>query len=1449
MQDNPAFNRLFEGLIQAESGGRHYGDDGNLLTSPVGAQGITQVMPDTAQNPGYGVRPIQDDSEEEYRRFGREYLGALVHAYDGDVRLALAAYNAGSGNVNRAVNEARARGGDFTEYLPMPEETVPYVEKILEHAQANGGLEAEVSGDVDQEQVEAVVDQIPEEGAEVELTEETLNDVVEVAGEEGSGVGGLEVEVEAEEPQELDVDTAYNSVLYDEQGNPQMVQDPDTGEQFLAFPRPKENIEWQELRTDPAWIDASMLVYEMYYNRPPFAEDFESDEEIADWGLNFMNRMNLQIPTLVKLSYDVHNHGTLEQKMALAYLMEQQDQINFSWAGVGRGLKAFATDPTNYLSLTAAVPGLVAKQAATVAAKQTLTQAIKASLLSRTSALLGVEGAAWAGAFDYMTQTVSMEVGLQEDRNYWQTGASMMAGAALASGVGTAIDLIGRRRLVRGFRGKADDADTPDSPAVPPKKTDDEVAPERITPTPQKGRRPEDDVIPEGKPLSQRQLDDMGVPITEVQSALRSTPRNINDAMQYAKVFAKGVRRVPRNQMTLVAEGIRRLNLGPDAMADIQLGVREAAFQLNMRRADLIQKRRDLKVSSRDYKKVQSELDEVEELVVPLNMMDEAFGSMAGSTLRQRRGFGPSRITPESVKREFPNKTQQEAEEIWQAAWRKWEADNAAQKVRDEINPQIDKAAKDGDFDKVVDLYARREGLIDDLYEELPDAAKPVKQILETGRVKEKWINNLFRRLSEVTIANVFGVKTLVINLIPTMVKTLVRPAIHSILKDPFKRAHYVEMAANYGAMASGTRAAMRQGWMALKYESLIISRDHVRFLDADLANTARVRKLGSKNPITAILGAAPGAMRAPLRAMAATDDFLATMAHNGYVAGRVTSEAYAEAMASGMNHAAAKKFAKEAVEKALESKATYREVDERMNIILKKGINMGLRGNDLKTWAYKNAKKDIGHMKKYKDEDVRSYLQDIMFKADFEPDPNSNWYDNSIENIGKGLEKVFNAAPALKYFTGQLFFRTPIRAVEEGFRLTPGLQLLYPRYLSDLMGKNGTRAQTRAIGEHMMSLAIAGFALEIYARGQLNGAGLHNYRQRMLQQDSPEADPYTIEFESGSTWTFRMFDPYATPLKVISTAFEQWDNLAMREAQGENIGRKEWQKVSDYFTSTMLAVALAIKDANLWQGASQTIDLMSALGEESPSDAHGRSPFIKYIGERIRWTLPATVHHVWKAQNPSMSDPATRAQVLIQQTGPLGAATNQISKDILKRGNFITVPRAYDYMGFEKEITDINALFSYLSVATVEEREKGHPEAKLRVMSELKELGERTKGQFTAPYKHRLTGDLDLRMIETGDGDKTLYDVWNENFRSLEPWNEIIQILEAPLPEGTQSNRGYKVEMVQSRVNQYRDIAFQMTMEQHPNLIDELINNLIKDVETGAGFWDAFRSNNSPLR
>lgn len=120
------FEQVFDRLLKQESGKRHRDKEGNMITSPKGAQGISQVMPKTGRDPGYGVAPLADDSESEYIRFGKDLFRAYTSAFNGDIRKGLAAYNAGPGRISKLIE---THGNKWESALPA--ETKNYLKKIL----------------------------------------------------------------------------------------------------------------------------------------------------------------------------------------------------------------------------------------------------------------------------------------------------------------------------------------------------------------------------------------------------------------------------------------------------------------------------------------------------------------------------------------------------------------------------------------------------------------------------------------------------------------------------------------------------------------------------------------------------------------------------------------------------------------------------------------------------------------------------------------------------------------------------------------------------------------------------------------------------------------------------------------------------------------------------------------------------------------------------------------------------------------------------------------------------------------------------------------------------------------------------------------------------------------------------------------------------------------------
>jgi soluble lytic murein transglycosylase-like protein len=99
------------GLVRAES------EFNRRAVSPVGAVGLTQLMPSTARYMQAGISREQLFDRDTNLRIGFRYLATLLEQYDGDLELALLAYNRGPNRVDQLLRAGQSPHNGYVEMV------------------------------------------------------------------------------------------------------------------------------------------------------------------------------------------------------------------------------------------------------------------------------------------------------------------------------------------------------------------------------------------------------------------------------------------------------------------------------------------------------------------------------------------------------------------------------------------------------------------------------------------------------------------------------------------------------------------------------------------------------------------------------------------------------------------------------------------------------------------------------------------------------------------------------------------------------------------------------------------------------------------------------------------------------------------------------------------------------------------------------------------------------------------------------------------------------------------------------------------------------------------------------------------------------------------------------------------------------------------------------------
>lgn len=1198
----------------------------------------------------------------------------------------------------------------------------------------------------------------------------------------------------------------------------------------------RKNVDPTTLYSDGDWLRASKMLYQLAKGD----EFIGTDKEAAEWGKDYMGYFNFNLPVMATYAADIAMNGTQEQKEAFLYMMDTYDNTQWSWEGAGRAAAGIFTDPTTYLGLGSLGIGTVAKFAGAESAKQGAKSLLLKSL-GRTGIQAGIEGGIYGATTETIRQGVEVSAGRRESVDLGDVATS--AGVTAVGGVvlGTAADAavskiaglikkpvveVGKPEIrindpeVPGAT-PSSVAETPNSTStiapegtiakvdgLPPSETPkadsdlpnvfesnrplgETLSPREIaeaTSRKQEGRLPEDDIIPKFP----EDLPPVEVKVPEMNTGLRSTPMSMDDLTKLGGEIQTQLKGLSDDDLARAMEQFRT-NSGNYSIEENRIigrGIQMTADELRIKQAEILKQINSPNVKPDDIPKLQAELDSIEQRMVPLELADDAFGSMAGSILRQRQeGLpGVTGMSVESIMKET-GVSRKEAELAYIKAIGDAQQTAESQKIINDLDAQIDKALKENRLSDAMKIASMKHRHL----ESLADAS------VKGGA-------SFMQKLSELAISNVFSVSTLIVNAVPSGLKTVVVPIVKLLVTNPLEKANRVEMAATYSGMKASIGGAWRAAKAAYKYEQAILTRDGVRLLEGELAMTGRKA----------------GILRFFPRVLNASDEFLSQINYRGYISGKIAGDAYVEGAEKGLTGKELNEYVAKEVEQAMTAAFKPESGDVLVRPIINKGINLGYTGEKLAQFVEREAIKDPEALRHGNSEEALNYVRDVLYKRRFSG-------EGKVSQAAREYERMTNKFSSLKFVLGQLFFRTPVRVFEEGVRITPGIQLLAPGFITDLAGKNGELRQIRAQGEAMVSLAMAGSILSLYSQGRLTGDGAYNdWKQQRARGDTDKAPPYSVKMSDGTYWTYRNFDPISTPIKIMVNGLERMHKLDIRKAQGEFIDATAYENAMAYLNVGVTAITSAIRDANLVAGLNTTAKWLESFSDPENND----DKIIKLFGEKLALLVPNTLTKIAKTNDPSIKDPQTFWQVVETRLAAVGFDKADVKPSF-----------SYDAVGNVRQITDTDSLWSMFASTSSAELQKGRSKDDLYTLNELDRLSAVTGTTFALPFKHSKTGDLDYRTVMTADGKQTMYDRWNQLYHELQPGSILRPFLEAPLPDGTFKEKGLRVNTVKEQMNNLWNIAHLQLMSEQQPVIDRMINELLRSNQSKFGIND-FKQN-----
>ena len=1144
---------------------------------------------------------------------------------------------------------------------------------------------------------------------------------------------------------------------------------------------------YKTLKDDELWIKAAAQVYKLHNKSNPSLEsmkDIEGDtieEKLAEYGLQQMAGFNFD---LVEMGIDANRltEADDETKLGFVYMMDTYDNTDMSWKTTWDATKEMVSDPTNYLGLGA---GAVAGLAAKAAGKKGFKELIKSSV--KRSAIVGAyEGAIVGGADAHIRQNVRRDAGTQDEYSVGQTltGAAIggAAGAALASGA----DVVGSKISAK-FRAtqEAKQAEIDEKKIM----ANAEVASKIEAEQPTADVAKTDDVLdPEFKEGATEAAGTVELKTHKVTENADGTTTNT--------VKTEG--EITRGVVPAVDDLYKLVTLTPNKVDEyvaslatktltqgeaLKLGshVNEATQQIAFNYSKL--KAARLKTEDPEtIKRLDKQLEKAGVAMLESKKLYDYSASHYGRGLQDTQNY--------FIPRNKFGVITQEAVDISSI---KYYSDRLNE-IEDNFEKLIVKAMNEGDqtlATKLMNAKANERAPYVKALEpfEGEGTIKALKMSERTKKTIRERANHLTHQAVELSIGGVFSMKTVAINMAWPLTKAGTYPILRFV-NSPEKWNASGARAAARGVSMMKTHSAA--GYLAFKdafkYEQTFLTRDSSRILEGGI-------KVKGK------LGA--GARTFP-RLLAATDAFNQELIAGNFLMHQAVDTLEARAKEFGFDSQGLQKYIDQNIEAEM-AKGYQREIDAAaIQPLMEKGSAMGMDGEELNAWVAEQATRmGSDRLKRLVDEGALDEVQRALYKKEFDPSEGKQG-TQYILATARGVERFHQKHPVVK-LAGLLFTRTPMRVVEEAFRLTPALNLVLPSFRDDLAGNNGHYRQATARTELMLSNAILGYTMAKYASGEITGSKDRDWTKTADEESSQPQMHITLD--NGKKIDFSRIEPFKVPMLMAVNVLEGYERANVTG----NLNEEETNKAMQNLGIAVTGITLAIKDSGLLQGITETASVLtSGLDKTTAGDSgDAMDKIMDLIFKKSLAVIPSEISKTQKTYGDTeLITTATRSQLLLSKFSP----------------NHSTLPRKHNIFGKVREThnptSTWNAFLPYDYSSHYDS--KGQQEIG-EFIARLEQNGYGNFTSFPTETKH-LDGDLREKYIMIDGRKSNVYNVILAEVarqgKALE--RGLLEITRNKSGLGTPDDPSPRVKAINAMRSKVWENAVGMTLSKHPELMQE---------------------------